>query len=123
MDSREELFYGLGIVAFAVAKADGAIHATEKKELHELLERWCEQIEVEFDVTEIIFSILANQKPAYAAGYDEGMRHIRLGSAHLTSKLKEMFIYLIKDIAHAFPPVTAPEKDIIASFTHDIQTI
>lgn len=123
MDLREELFYGLGIVAFAVANADGEIHPAEKKELHELLERWCEQVEIEFDVTEIIFSILAKQKPAYAAGYEEGMRHIKLGSSHLTAKLKEMFIYLIKDIARSFPPMTPLEKDIVSTFTHDIQSL
>ena len=72
MDAHEHLFYGLGIVAFAVANADGEIQASEKRELHELMVEWSSRYASDYNVTEIIFQILEKTKPDYADGFDEG---------------------------------------------------
>jgi uncharacterized tellurite resistance protein B-like protein len=123
MDAREHLFYGLGIIAYAVAKADGEIQASEERELHLLIEEWSSQYAQEYDVTEIIFSVLKKSKPGLNEGFDEGMRFIKLGSNHLTEQLKEHFIYLIQDVAHSFPPVTELESDIISKFKKQISEL
>ncbi len=123
MEKRENLFYGLGMIAYAVAKADGEVQAAEKKELHDLISEWAENIESEFDVTEIIFSVLNNQKPTFDNGYQLGMKHLELGKDLFTERLKELFLYLIKDVAHAFPPVTHQEQDIIVKFTRDLEQL
>ncbi|MDP4963563.1 MAG: TerB family tellurite resistance protein [Salibacteraceae bacterium] len=123
MEKRENLFYGLGLVAYAVAKADGEVQAEEKKELHDLITDWSENIESEFDVTEIIFSVLSKQKPSFENGYELGMKHLALGKDLFTERLKELFLYLIKDVAHAFPPVTHQEQDIIVKFTRDLEKL
>ncbi len=116
MDAKEHLYYGLGIVAFAAAKADGEIQVTEQKELHDLVHEWSEKYSRDFDVTEIIFSVLKNSKPGFNEGFEDGMKYIKLGSNHLDEQTKEHFIYLIQDIAHAFPPVTHAEEEIIKRF-------
>jgi hypothetical protein len=123
MEARENLFYGIGLIAYAVAKADGEVQLEEKKELHELITEWSSDIEVDFDITEIIFSILEKQKPSFDDGYELGLKHLRLGKEQMTDRIKEMFIYLIKDIAHSFPPVTDQEQDVILKFTHDLESL
>jgi hypothetical protein len=123
MDARQHLFYGLGIIAYAVAKADGEIQASEERELHLLIEDWSNQYCQEYDVIEIIFSVLKKSKPGLNEGFDEGMRFIKLGSNHLTEQLKEHFIYLIQDVAHSFPPVTDVETDIINKFKKQISEL
>ena len=123
MDARQHLFYGLGIIAYAAAKADGEIQASEERELHLLIEDWSNQYCQEYDVTEIIFSVLKKSKPGLNEGFDEGMRFIKLGSNHLTEQLKEYFIYLIQDVTHSFPPVTDVETDIINKFKKQISEL
>lgn len=113
MEAREHLYYGLGMLAYAVAKADGDIQMSEKRELHELISEWSDQYSSNFDITEIIFSLFDKTKPTLEQGLEMGVRSIKLGSEHMNEQLKEHFIYLIRDIAHSFPPVTENEDAII----------
>lgn len=123
MDAQEHLFYGLGMVAYAVASADGSIQASERRELHEIIDRWTKTIDTDFDVSEVIFSVLSKNESIVSTGFDEGMKYIRLGSNHLTERLKERFIYLIQDIAHAFPPVTSEEEDVVTRFKRTLHDL
>jgi len=56
-------------------------------------------------------------------GYEAGMKQIRLGSQNLTQSLKERFVFLVNDIAHAFPPVTDDEKALLKKFEEDLHDI
>lgn len=123
MDAREHLFYGLGIIAYSVARADGSIQTSEKEELHELIRQWSEQYDPEYDVSEIIFLILKKNQPSLREGFEMGMNYIRLGSHHLTAHMKEHFVYLIRDVAHAFPPVTHEEESIIREFKLELEAL
>lgn len=120
MDAHENLFYGLGIIAYSVAYADGSIQPEEHNALKQIVQDWAEQLDEDFDVTSIIFFILGKSKPVFAEGYEEGMHHIRLGDQFLTPKLKEKFVRLIGLVAKAFPPVTQDEAEIISKFENDL---
>ena len=120
MTARDYLFYGLGMVAHSVAKADGKIQEEEKRELHDLITQWAEQFDEGYDITEIIFRVLKDQQPDYQEGYQQGLKYIRLGDNHLTEGLKEKFVFLIRDVARAFPPVTMEEKNMIERFKKDL---
>ena len=123
MRRRENLFYGLGMVVYSIASADGKIQAAEKNELKEMLAIWMEDFEVEFEISEIIFSILEKTKPNYKEGYALGIKYIENNKELLTAKLVEKFIYLVKDIARAFPPVTIEEKQVIELFESDLRAM
>ncbi len=123
MTAKEHLFYGLGMVAHAVAKADGKIQEEEKRELHDLVTEWASQLDEDYDTTEIIFSVLKNRQPDYDQGYTEGLKNIRLGDQYLTEAMKEKFVFLIQDIARAFPPITMEEHAVIERFKKDIEAL
>lgn len=123
MDAQEHLFYGLGMIAYAVAYADGDIQASERNELRDIINVWAESIDSDFDVSEIIFSVLTKTKPSLQEGFDTGMKQIELGSHHLNERLKEHFVYLIQDIAHAFPPVTAEEEEVVKRFKQALRDL
>ena len=124
MDARELPFYGLGMIAFAMASSDGRIQANERNELHNIVSEWSDNFEQDFDIAEIIFSVLKKTPPMNMKdGYENGMKQIRLGSDHLTPYLKEKFLFLINDIAHAFPPVTDDEKALLEQFEDDLNDI
>ncbi|MEX2597461.1 MAG: hypothetical protein WEC59_11080 [Salibacteraceae bacterium] len=121
MEIKEYPFYGLGIIAFCVAESDGEIQQRESRELKEIIHQWNESINTDFDVTEIIFSILAKTKGNDELSYEKGMKYISTGKEEMTESLKEKFILLINDIAHAFPPVTESELAILNRFRTDLK--
>jgi len=123
MEAREHLFYGLGIVAFTLARADGEIQPAEQQELHDIIAEWSEQFDVDFDISEIIFSVMKKTKPRLDEGLEMGLKYIRLGDNYLTEGLKEKFIFLIRDIARAFPPVTMDEQQVIQRFEKAITSL
>ena len=121
MEAREYPFYGIGIIAFSMASADGEIQGRERNELKSILNEWSSTVEADFDVTEIIFELLVKIADPKDLTYDKGMHYIRMGSEYLTENLKEKFVFLINDVAHAFPPVTKEESDVIEKFREDIK--
>ena len=121
MEAREYPFYGIGIIAYSMASADGEIQGRERNELKSILQEWSAEIESEFDVTEIIFELLVKVADPKDLTYDKGLHYIKLGSEYLNENLKEKFIFLIDDIAHSFPPVTSEEKAVIDKFREDIK--
>ncbi|GAB4377006.1 MAG: hypothetical protein Kow0075_04850 [Salibacteraceae bacterium] len=123
MDAKQHLFYGLGIICFAVARADGEIQPEERNELREIIEEWTDRYAQDYDITEIIFSILSKSKPGMDEGFEVGMKHIRLGSEYLNEQLKEHFVYLVEDIARAFPPVTGSEQELVSRFRQELSNI
>lgn len=123
MDVREGLFYGLGLIAYAVAKADGVVQVSEKKELHELISTWSEDLEVNFDVTEIVFSIVNKQNQSSEQGYELGMKYIERGKEFLTVRLEELFIYLIQDVSRAFHKASIQENELVTRFSNDLAAL
>lgn len=121
MEAREYPYYGIGIIAFAMASADGEIQGREKHELNEMIKEWSDQVEADFDVTEIIFHLFVKTANPKELTYERGMHYIKMGKEYLTERMKEKFIFLINDVAHAFPPVTKEEQDLIKRFKADIK--
>lgn len=123
MESREYPFYGIGIIAYGVASADGVIQGREKLELQSMIREWSKEVEVGFDVTEIIFTLFVKTADPKDLTYEKGLEYIRRGRSHLTERLKEKFVFLINDIAHAFPPVTDQEKALVRRLKSDLKSL
>ena len=121
MEAKEYPFYGIGIIAYTMARADGEIQGREIHELKQIIHEWSDRIEVDFDVTEIIFNLFVKNARAEELTYERGIHYIRLGHEYLNESLKEKFNFLIKDIAHSFPPVTEAEQSLIKRFESDIK--
>lgn len=123
MDAQQHAFYGLGIIAFVAAKADGEIQMSERKELHHIIKTWSDHVEANFDIAEIIFSIILKTKHHEEVSYENGMKYMRLGSNHLDEALKEKFLFLIQDIVHSSPFVTEEEKALVKRFKADLHQL
>lgn len=123
MELHEYPFYGLGVIAFAMAQSDGVVQHRERRELMSIVKEWSDRHEVDFDVAEIIFSLLSKNKTNEVLTYDKGMDYIRKGKQSLSAQMIEKFIFLINDVAHAFPPVTNEERILLDKFTHDMKNL
>ena len=120
MDSKQNLYYALGIFCYAVAKADGTIQYEEKEELHKIVN---EEIDhnIDFQYVDIIFQLLQKDKPGFSDVHKWAMEALENGKYHLTEELKEKFIQVIMRVADSFPPKTDEEHELINIFINEIR--
>lgn len=119
MDARQHLYYALGIMAYAVAKSDGEVQNEERQMIHQIVVEESGH-EIDFDYAEIIFSILQKEKQGALGVLDWAFHAFELGKHHLTPKMKEQFVSVIKKIAAAYPPTTAEELKMIDKISRNI---
>jgi len=119
MDSKQHLYYALGILAYAVAKADGQVQHEERQMIHDIVEKESGH-NLDFDYAEIIFSILQKDKPGIEQVCEWAMNAFETGKGHFTPQVKEQFVNVIQKIAEAFPPTTTEERQVIERFSRDI---
>lgn len=122
MDAQQNLYYALGILAYAIAKADGEVQREERDMIHKLVS---EEIDhnVNFNYSEIIFDILQKDNRSFNQVYEWSMSEFELGKYHFTPAMKSEFISVITKIAEAFPPNTHEEKKLISQFEIDIKKL
>src|SRR5688572_9273851 len=115
MDAKQHLYYALGVLAYAVAKADGKVQAEEREKVNEIVSKGT-QHEVDFTYTDIIFQILQKDNAGFKDVYDWAMHAFETGKYYLTPEVKKQFIAVIEQIAEAFPPTDANERALISRF-------
>lgn len=121
MDSKQSLYYALGIFSYAISKADGVIQQEEKDELHKIVEEETEHA-MDFQYVEIIFKILQRDKPGFEDVHKWALDALENGKYHLTDKIKEQFIQVMKRVAEAFPPKSPEEHELINQFIEEIRS-
>jgi uncharacterized tellurite resistance protein B-like protein len=119
----ERLYYALGELAYAIAKADGIIQKEEKEKLHGILETEFRTHKVGFDISEIIFQILQKDGTDSKTAYDNALYELKLNSQYVSEHLKTHFIAVMKKVGEAFPPVTQSEGSIIDDFIYQVKSI
>jgi uncharacterized tellurite resistance protein B-like protein len=119
MDNRQNLYYALGIFAYAVAKADGTVQLEERNELHKIVQ---EEIDHDMDFTyvEIIFKILQKDKAGFEEVHQWALDALEKGKYYLTEKIKAQFVTVLKRVADAFPPKEQAEHDLINTLIREI---
>lgn len=123
MDAKQHLYYGLGLVAFAVADVDGKVQRSEKETLQQILKDGIKKVDPDYDVADIIFQILEKDKVDFETAYKWGIDAIKLGSNKLTPGMKWIFIDILQAVSDAFPGFAKQEAEIIARFARDIRTL
>ncbi len=123
MEGKQHLYYALGQLAYAVAKADGEIQHEEKEQLHKIVTAEVEHHDIDFDYADIIFHILKKDKKDLETTYNWAIHSMKLGKHYFTDELKQQFVNIIKKVAQAFPPITVQEKEIIDRFRRDLAAI
>lgn len=123
MTSLENLHYAIGELAYAIACADGAIQKSERQKFHDIVVKELTKEHHDFDISSIIFQVMEKGKSNPNDAYDSAMKQIRLNSHYLSPELKENFLNVLEEIAIAYPPVTASEKNILDKFKLEFGSI
>jgi hypothetical protein len=119
MDNRQNLFYALGIFAYAIAKADGEIQFEETQELHKIVKEEMSH-DMDFNYVEIIFKILQKDKVGFEQVHQWVLVALEQGKCYLTDKIKTQFTTVLMRVADSFPPKATEEHDLINQLIQEI---
>ncbi|MFB6305530.1 MAG: hypothetical protein ABEH43_00810 [Flavobacteriales bacterium] len=120
MDAKENLYYALGQLAYAVAKVDNKVQKEEKKKFHDIVEAEINNDNLDFNISNIIFQIMEKDHSDLDKSYDWAIQAMRLGSHYMDDIRKAEFLAVLKQVAKAFPPETVDEKELIERFKKDL---
>lgn len=123
MEGKQNLYYALGQIAYAVAKADGSIQNEEKQKLHDIVLEHIKLHDTEFDISEIIFHVLQKENLSFQHAYNWGIKELSKYSYYLTDDMKIDFIATVEKIAYAFDSMTIEEESVIEKFRQDLVAI
>ncbi|MGD1847361.1 MAG: TerB family tellurite resistance protein [Salibacteraceae bacterium] len=115
MDARQHLYYAFGILAYAIAKADGEVQPEERERLQDLIYKETGH-EPDFDYAEIIFNLLCRDGQPLSSATGWAMEAFEKGKHQLGPMLQQRFLFMLKAIAKAHPPITPSEQAIISNF-------
>ena len=122
-NSIQNLYYALGELAYAIAKADGTIQDEEKQTLHHVVISELTKNNFHIENIEIIPRFMEQDHVPVENTYKEALDVMRVNSLYLDETLKEKFISVIQKVADAFPPVTREEQFIIDRFKKDLNDL
>jgi uncharacterized tellurite resistance protein B-like protein len=123
MSPKENLYYAIGELAYAVAKADGAVQKEEKEKFQQLVTKAMEKGKHGFEISGIIFTIMDRDNASLPDSYHWAIKEIRRNSQHLSPEMKKCFIDTMAAVAMAYPPVTIEESDLMKKFVQDIEPL
>ena len=123
MEGKENLYYALGQLAYAVAMADGAIQHDEKEKLQAIVAEGIKHHEVDYNIAQIIFSVLDREKMDLETSYNWAIKDFKKYKIFLNDQIKADFIKVLEDVAESFESVSKEEKSIINRFKKDINAI
>lgn len=120
----ENLHTAIGELAFAVARADGALQPEELKKFNAIVNAELRCNHPGFEISNIIFQVLQRDEFIdVQTTYNWAMKEIRMNSHYLSPELKQTFIKVMEKIAKAYPPVTIEELNLINKFKQDIEPL
>ena len=122
MEGKQNIYYALGILAFAIAKSDGRIQPEEKEKLFEIVNSEMGH-DIDFEYAEIIFQLLERDNPGFEKTYNWAIEELDKGRHYLSPDIKQKMVDTIEQIATSFNKISSQEEDIIKRFKKDIEHI
>ena len=123
MHGIENVYYALGEMAYAIAKADGAVQKEERKKVHEIVAEEMRKSNINIDYAETIFQILDKDDNDAESSYEWAMQEFDENKTHLTPALVDQFIVIVDRIAEAFDLPSDREDALVARFKMDIKKL
>lgn len=120
MSPHENLHFAIGMIAYAMAYADGAVHPEERVKFHNIVEAELRCKHESFNISDIIFKVMDKRPHDRESTYNMALHQLQTNSHYLSPELKETFLSVIRQVAKAYPPVTPEEKSLYERFEKDI---
>src|SRR5688572_8582441 len=94
----ENIYMATGELAYAIAKADGAIQREEKEKFQQILEAEFNGRIGTSNHASIIFQILQKEKISVSDVYNSVICELNINSYYLSASMKEHIIHVIKRV-------------------------
>lgn len=120
MSPLENLHFAMGLVAYAMAYADGTVQREERQKFTAIVEAELRCKQENFSVSDIIFKLLDKRHHERESTYQMAMHQLKTNSHYLSPAMKQTFLNVANKIAKAYPPVTPEEKALYDRFENDI---
>ena len=122
MEGKERIYYALGLLAHAVAMADGEVQKSEIKKMHQIIAEEI-QISYNFDYSEIIFDLLERSPISAEDAFNYAFQEIDSASYYLSDDMKSDFPAILEKVARSFPPYTDEEKNWIERIKERLEKV
>lgn len=120
LTGKENIYYALGEMAYAVAMADGKVQTAEREKIHRIVLEQMKHHDLDFDLTEIIFHVLKKDDTDVETSYKWAMSTFEEYRQYLTKDLVVDFIAVVEKVALAFNSYTKDEKKIVERFRKEL---
>lgn len=119
----ENLYYAIGEMAYAIARADGMLQREEKEKFSKIVAAGLRAGNHCFDISGIIFKLMDRDIYSSEVTYESAMKQIKLNSHYLSPEMKNTFMHTLEKVAKAYPPVTVEEKRMLDQFKKDMEPL
>lgn len=123
MTPLQNLYYALGELAYAMAKADGQVQSKEKDKLHYILQTEFGKSNSDIDTTEIIFNVLQKDAVPAEVAYERAIIQFQLCSHYISDQLKQQILNTLHSLAVAFPPLDIEEHKMLLKTFEELKKI
>lgn len=123
MERQQRIYYAIGELAYAMAKADGVVRAVEREAMHQLVAEKLAQRNYNYDYSEIIFHLLSQQANDAETIYQRALNDLRQASNFLDEPLERELFEILLEIAKADSPVNASEQAMLERLREDLKAL
>ena len=123
MDGKQRIYYALGQFAYVIAKADGEIQREEKDKLHKITLEATSNHNIDFDFSEIIFSVLEKENQDSNTVYEAAVKNIHAVKHFFDKDMRADFMAALEKIADAFPPYSMEEELCIEKIRKEVREL
>ena len=123
MNALQKIYYALGELAYIVAESDGKVQNSEINKLHELVVNEIKKKNSSFEYSDIIFSVLNEEKPNLDLIYDFAIKELKSASEYITPEIKEQIIASLTKIGESYMHVTDRQKEIIDNVEKELDKL
>jgi len=117
----DNIYYALGQLAYAIARADGNIQDEEKMVLHSIVVQEARTHGIDLDISEIVFELMQRDNTDTETSYTWAMNELKRNKQYFVPVLREKFIKILERVARAYPPVVIEEKTLLERFRREVR--
>ena len=118
-----KLYYVLGQLVYAIARANEPINKKERRELHDIFVSKMDSGESELDFSEVISHILDKEKKDLETTYNWVIQSLKLPQNELDEDTKSKFFNLIELVVNKFPSKGSDGEELLARLRTDLQRL
>lgn len=118
-----KLYYVLGQLVYALARAEESIDKTDRLELHDLFVSEFGDCKSGVDLSEVISHILNKEKKDFETTYNWVIQSLKLQQSELDQEMKSKILNVAALVVDKYPSKSFSGDDLLARLKTDVQEL